>query len=101
VLYQDNRIALDGDLTQPETLVEALQLFFDHRQPYEVDWEEAVKKFSEKIPDLPGGVTDILAAEHRKNPEFRERFQAFAELCRSAVRLAPLREGSEGSDGTS
>jgi hypothetical protein len=33
VLYQDNRIALDGDLTQPEILVEALQLFFDHRQP--------------------------------------------------------------------
>jgi predicted helicase len=50
-----------------------------------VDWEEAVKKFSEKIPDLAGGVTDILAAEHRNNPEFRERFQAFAEPCRSSI----------------
>ncbi len=38
VLYQDNRIALDCDLTKPENLIEILQLFFDHRQPHEVDW---------------------------------------------------------------
>jgi hypothetical protein len=50
VLYQDNRIALDCDLTKPENLIEILELFFEHRQPHEVDWEEAVTKFAEKIP---------------------------------------------------
>jgi predicted helicase len=85
VLYQDNRIALDCDLTKPENLIEVLQLFFEHRQPHEVDWEEAVLKFSEKIPDLAGGVTKILEAEHKKNADFREKFQAFADLCRQSI----------------
>jgi predicted helicase len=85
VLYQDNRIALDCDITKPESLIEVLQLFFDHRQPHEVDWEEAVLKFSEKIPDLAAGVTKILEAEHKKNADFREKFQAFADLCRQSI----------------
>jgi hypothetical protein len=85
VLYQDNHIALDCDLTKPENLIEILQLFFEHRQPHEVDWEEAVLKFSEKIPDLAGGVTKILEAEHKKNADFREKFQAFADLCRQSI----------------
>jgi hypothetical protein len=55
VLYQDNRIALDCDLTKSENLIEILQIFFEHRQPHEVDWETAVIKFSEKIPDLDMG----------------------------------------------
>jgi predicted helicase len=85
VLYQDNRIALDCDLTDPEKLIEVLELFFEHRQPHEVDWEDAVVKFSEKIPDLAGGVTKILEAEYVKNTDFRERFDAFAELCRQSI----------------
>jgi len=85
VLYQDNRIALDTPLTAPENLIEVLQLFFEHRQAHEVDWEDAVLKFSEKIPDLAGGVTKILTEEHKKNADFRDKFQAFAELCRQSI----------------
>jgi predicted helicase len=85
VLYQDNRIALDCDLTKPENLIEILELFFEHRQPHEVDWEEAVTKFAEKIPDLARGVTAILEAEDKKNSAFRENFQSFAELCRQSI----------------
>ncbi len=85
VLYQDNRIALDCDLTKPENLIEILECFFEHRQPHEQDWEEAVTKFSEKIPDLARGVTSILEAEDKKNPAFRENFQSFAELCRQSI----------------
>ena len=60
-------------------------MFFEHRQAHEVDWEEAVLKFSEKIPDLAGGVTKILEDEHRKNADFREKFLSFAELCRQSI----------------
>ena len=67
VLYQDSRIALDCDLDKPENLIEVLQLFFEHRQAHEVDWEEAVIKFAEKIPDLAGGVTKILEGENKSN----------------------------------
>jgi hypothetical protein len=85
VLYQDNRIALDCNLTKPDNLIEILDLFFEHRQPHEQDWEEAVTKFADKIPDLARGVTAILEAEDKKNPAFRENFQSFAELCRQSI----------------
>ena len=50
-----------------------------------MDWEEAVTKFADKIPDLARGVTAILEAEDKKNPAFRENFQSFAELCRHSI----------------
>lgn len=85
VLYQDNRIALDCDLSDSDRLIEILQLFFEHRQQHEVDWKEAVYKFSEKIPELAAGVTLILEDEHKTNKGFRLRFQAFADLCRTSI----------------
>lgn len=85
ILYQDSIIKKNCDLTQPENLVEVLQLFFEHRQPHEVNWEEAVLKFSEKIPDLAQGATKILNDEQKKNADFREKFQAFADLCRESI----------------
>ena len=85
VLYQNSLVALDCDLAKPENLVELLQLFFEYRQPYHLVWEDAVQKFAERIPELAKGVTDILEAEHAKNPDFRARFSAFAELCRSSI----------------
>jgi predicted helicase len=85
ILYQDSRIALDRNLTEPENLVEILQTFFSYRDPNIPDWEDAVTKFAEKIPDLAGGVTETLAKEAVKNREFRENFLAFAELCRQSI----------------
>ena len=85
VLYQGNRIAFDRPITTPEALVEVLQLFFEHKQAHEVDWETAVTKFAEQIPNLAQGVTKILEDEHTRNSSFRERFAAFAELCRQSI----------------
>jgi predicted helicase len=85
VLYQDSRIAFNDAITDPEKLVEVLDSFFEHRQAHEVDWQEAVTKFAEKIPDLARGVTTILEAEDKKNPTFRENFQSFATLCRQSI----------------
>ena len=85
VLYQDNRPVFDDSITEPEKLIEVLQCFFDHRQAHETDWEEAVTKFSEKIPDLANGVTKILENEYAKNQAFRENFQSFSELCRQSI----------------
>jgi hypothetical protein len=85
VLYQDNRIAMDCDLTKPGDLIEVLELFFNHKLADIPDWEEAVTQFAEKIPELARGVTAILEAEDKKNPAFRENFLSFAELCRQSI----------------
>ncbi len=85
ILYQGARKPFDGPIDTPEALIEVLELFFEHRQPHEVDWEEAVTKFAEKIPDLARGVTKILEDEAKKNPAFVQNFQSFAELCRQSI----------------
>ena len=85
VLYQGDRIAFNDPITTPEKLVEVLKLFFEHKQSHEVDWEEAVNKFAEKIPELATGVTGILEGEFKQNATFRENFQSFAELCRQSI----------------
>jgi hypothetical protein len=85
VLYQDNRIALDCDLTKPENLIDILTLFFEHRQPHEVEWTEAVDKFSEKIPELARAVGKTLQDEDKRNPKFREAFASFLDLCRQSI----------------
>ena len=85
ILYQGSRKPFDGPIDTPEALIEVLELFFEHRQPHEVDWEDAVTKFAEKIPDLARGVTQILEDEAKKNPAFVQNFQSFAELCRQSI----------------
>jgi predicted helicase len=85
VLYQDNRIAFDDSIESPDKLIDVLELFFNHKLADIPDWEEAVTKFSEKIPELAKGVATILEAEYKKNAAFRENFDAFAELCRQSI----------------
>jgi len=85
VLYQDSRIAFNDSIESPEKLVEVLELFFEHRQAHEVDWDVAVTKFAEKIPELAKGVTDTLTKEYAKNSSFRENFESFADLCRQSI----------------
>ena len=85
VLYQDSRIALDCDLTNPENLVEVLQLFFEHQQADIPDWKDAVDKFSAKIKELASAIKTLLLAEHDRNRAFRENFESFADLCRQSI----------------
>ncbi len=83
-LYQGDRIAFNDPITTPEKLIE---LFFEHKQSHEVDWEEAVTKFAEKIPDLAQGVTTILEGEFKQNATNHNRStpKASVDVCLKAV----------------
>jgi predicted helicase len=85
ILYQDSRIAWDGSITDPEKLVEVLELFFEHKQADIPDWKDAVDKFSFKIKDLAGAIKSLLAEEYKRNATFRENYESFAELCRQSI----------------
>ena len=85
ILVQDGRIAFDGDLADPEKLVDVLRLFFEWRQPHQEDWDRAVREFSERIPEIARGAITLIDGERRSNPAFVERFTAFAELCRESI----------------
>jgi predicted helicase len=85
ILVQDGRIAFDGEITDPEKLVEVLRLFFEWRQPHQEDWDLAVREFSERIPEIAKGAMVLIAGERKSNPAFVERFTAFATLCRESI----------------
>jgi predicted helicase len=85
ILYQNGFIAFDDDITIPEKLVDVLRLLFEYREPHIEEWEDAVGKFSLKIPDIAAGAMKLIAAERKTNKAFIERFTAFAEVCRESI----------------
>jgi predicted helicase len=84
LLYQGSEIA-DFDITEPTRLVDALRLFFEHEEPELERWEEAVSEFKERVPELARGVLDLIHREKRTNRPFRAAFDAFMQLCQTAL----------------
>jgi predicted helicase len=95
ILYQNGGIALDTDITLPENLVEILRLFFEYREPHIREWEDAVREFADRIPEIASGAMKLVAAERISNKAFLERFAAFADLCRESINPALTDEAVE------
>jgi len=85
ILMQDGRVAFDGDISDPQKLVDALCLFFQYREPHQEDWDRAVIEFSARIPDIARGVLTLIEAERRTNQKFVTTFNDFATLCRESI----------------
>jgi len=87
VLWQSDRQSLDVDLTQPELLIGALKLFFEYRPPDYVEWEEAVGKFKDVVPELASGLVELIRRERQTNTRFIAAFADFMEKCRQSINL--------------
>jgi predicted helicase len=85
ILYQSGARILDADISRPEPLVEVVNTFFDYKAPHIQEWEEAVRDFSERIPELATAVKKTIDEERRKNPSFVRSFEDFYALCRQAI----------------
>ncbi len=85
ILYQNEEVALDTDITQPESLIEVLQRLFSYSGITFSDWYDAVDKFSERIPALAAKLKELVEQEHKTNTEFKEAFTSFYQTCRTAI----------------
>ncbi|HVB25139.1 MAG TPA: type ISP restriction/modification enzyme [Ktedonobacteraceae bacterium] len=85
VLYQNNKLVLQADLTQPKELTNALDLFFHYAPPDIENFEHAVDDFKESIPDLAQGLLKVIQEEHARNKTFVSAFSAFLEQCRTSL----------------
>ena len=85
ILFQNGRIAFDGDIADPVKLVDVLRLFFEWREPHIAEWDRAVDEFSTRIPDIAKGAMKLIEGERKSNRAFIERFAAFAEVCRESI----------------
>jgi predicted helicase len=85
ILYQAGSKMLDVSITRPEPLVEVVNTFFDYKAPHIQEWEDAVRDFSDRIPELATAVKKTIDEERKRNPAFVKSFDDFYALCRQAI----------------
>jgi len=85
ILYQDGKVTLDSDITQPDELIQILEQFFHYTQPAFNEWRRAVEEFKDKVPDLGNALLLIVERERKDNKQFEAAFQSFYDMCRAAI----------------
>ena len=85
ILWQNNQLTLDADLTDPTQLIHTLETFFSHRPQEYTEWEEAVAQFKDRVPALGNGLAELIEKEWGANREFTAAFAAFHEKCRQSI----------------
>jgi len=85
ILYQQGRRVADEDITKPENLVEVIKQFFEYTPPAYADWDQAVKEFKERIPQLAKGLIELVEKERKTNKKFINAFANFMDLCKESI----------------
>ncbi len=85
LLYQNDTLALDADLTKPPALIETLKLLFSYTPPAYDQWERAVSEFQERVPELARSLIEIIERERKTNQRFIKAFADFANLARRSI----------------
>ena len=85
LLFQDGDLVRDADLTDADTLVDVLKLFFAYRPQVHEEWERAVAEFKERVPALGKGLVDLVERERKTNKRFVQALDGFLEVCRQAI----------------
>ena len=85
ILWQNGRLVLDADLTEPARLIETLQTFFGYRPQEYAAWEEAVAQFKERVADIGQGLAQLIQKERRSNQRFTAAFAEFLDKCRQSI----------------
>lgn len=85
VIVQDGNRVFDGDISDPETLIEALRVFFAYQPPAFERWQQAVGEFKTEVPKLAEALIALIEGERKRNKKFIAAFDSFAALCRETV----------------
>jgi predicted helicase len=85
VLVQDGGIVFEGDIDDPRRLVDLLKAFFEYSEPAHEDWERAVDRFKERVPELGQALKETIEREREENRRFRDAFQQFFDTCKQAI----------------
>jgi len=85
LLYQNDTLAIDADLTRPQALIDTLALLFSYTAPAYDQWERAVSEFQERVPELARSLVDIIERERKTNQRFIRAFADFSSLARRSI----------------
>ncbi len=75
------------DAAEPTRLVDALRRFLEHEEPQLERWEEAVREFKDRVPELAHSLLSLIRRQEQAkgNTRFRKAFAEFLALCRTAI----------------
>ena len=85
IIWQDARQVFDGDITQPDRLIEALSTFFAYQPPAYEQFGQAVEEFKLRVPELAEGLLKLIEKERTSNQRFIQAFEGFSNLCRQTI----------------
>ncbi len=85
ILYQNGEKLVDADLTKPDQLIHALDLFFGWRPPAFDEWEKAVDEFKGRVQELGDNLARLIRNERQTNVKYRVAFSEFLDLCRASL----------------
>ena len=85
LLFQNDTLAFDADLTRPQALIDALHAFFGYTPPAYTEWERAVSEFQDRVPELARSLIEIIEKERKANRRFIQAFADFAQLARRCI----------------
>lgn len=96
VLFQDGVCVLRASFDDDADMDELLTLFVNY-EPREVrEFHKAIELFTADVPNLAESLREIIEEQFVKNAVFREKVEAFLELCRKAINpnvvMADIRE---------
>jgi hypothetical protein len=84
-LYQNGKVAMQVDLTQPQQLINLLVTFFSYTEPAREDFNKAVEEFKQRVPDLAFGLVQKIQEAHKTNMHFKKAFESFFALCKNSL----------------
>ncbi|MFP5274762.1 type ISP restriction/modification enzyme [Coleofasciculus sp.] len=85
VLIQHSREQLRVSMGDAEALDSLITTFVEYERPEVRDFRSAINKFKEDIPHILKALRDIITQQEASNREFRERRNAFLEVCRQSI----------------
>jgi predicted helicase len=86
VLFQNNQRLFEFDLSNQNQVMDLLRYFLTYTEPELENFEAAVQEFKDRIPELAQeGLLPIIDQEYAQNRPFIAAFDAFTELCKSAL----------------
>jgi predicted helicase len=85
ILWQNGRVTLDQDITEPVVLVEVLKRFLEHIPPEFEEWTDAIGHFQSQVPELGRALKELIEKEQKSNARFRAAFDDFYALCRQSI----------------
>ena len=85
IIWQHGTEVVNDDITKPEYLIEALNVFFQYQPPHYDEWRDAVEEFKQKVPELGAALMELIEKERKGNRTFIKAFEDFANLCQTAI----------------